>query len=178
MLSGFYRTEGLGDKKGIKSVWKKILRMQMCIKTGVSKLTNRNMRKKKKMLASSTFINLWKTLQFAGLGNWERGFGKRHEPELQSWKTCISLLHLDGGMLSPFSWTRMPTGGLPWALRSWGPVRWGCFSPEPLHPPCRELPISNGTRSGPLTQGSPTKYFCHLMSLFSPFRGFLLLFFP
>ena len=130
------------------------------------------------MLASSTFINLWETLQFAGLGNWERGFGKRHEPELQSWKTCISLLHLDGEMLSPFSWTRMPTGGLPWALRSWGPVRWGCFSPETLHPLCIELPISNGTRSGPLTQGSPTKYFCHLKSLFSPFRGFLLLFFP
>ena len=129
------------------------------------------------MLASSTFINLWETLQFAGLGNWERGFGKRHEPELQSWKTCISLLHLDGEMLSPFSWTRMPTGGLPWALRSWGPVRWGCFSPETLHPLCIELPISNGTRSGPLTQGSPTKYFCHLKSLFSPFRGFLLLFF-
>jgi len=81
-------------------------------------------------------------------------------------------------MLSPFSWTRMPTGGLPWALRSWGPVRWGCFSPELLHPPCRELPISNGTRSGPLTQGSPTKYFCHLKSLFSPFKRFLLFFFP
>ena len=48
---------------------------------------------------------------------------------------------------------------------------------EPLHSPCRELPISNGTRSGPLTQGSPTRYFCHLKSLFSPFRGFLLLFF-
>ena len=81
------------------------------------------------MLASSTFINLWKTLQFAGLGNWERGFGKRHEPELQSWRTCISLLHLDGGMSSPFSWTRMPTGGLPWALRSWGLVRLGMLFP-------------------------------------------------
>ena len=46
VLSEFYR-RGLGDKKGIKSVGKKILSMQMCTKTGISKLTNRNMGKKK-----------------------------------------------------------------------------------------------------------------------------------
>lgn len=47
VLSEFYRREGLGDKKEIKSVWKKILSVQMCTKTAISKLTNRNMGKKK-----------------------------------------------------------------------------------------------------------------------------------
>ena len=50
VISGFYSRRTWGQE-GIKSEWKKILSMQMCIKTGVSKLTNRNMRKKKQMLA-------------------------------------------------------------------------------------------------------------------------------
>ena len=130
------------------------------------------------MLVSSTFINLQKTLHFAGLGNWERGFGKRHEPELQSWRTYLFLLHLDGGMLSPSSWTRMPTGGLPRALRSWGPVRLGCFPPEPLHTPCRELPISNGTRSWAPDSGQSHKLFLSCNVFIFTIQGISPAFFP